>query len=331
MKEGITYDDVLLMPGYSEIPSRKEDVDVSTKIGKLKLDIPIISANMDTISGPDMLIAMNALGGLGILHRFMTIEKMVETIEYLKEKHINPIVVAVGVDPRDMGRRVPAVIKAGAQGICVDVAHGHHSKVISAIEFIRPQFDGTIIAGNIATREAARDLVTAGADVLKVGIGPGSLCTTRLITGHGVPQLTAIMDVSQGITDSHPTKNIAIIADGGIKHSGDIPKALAAGANAVMIGSLFAGTNEAASKDVYRGMASREAQLDWKGKVSVVEGEVKKVKPKGPVKDVVDQLVDGIQSGLSYSGASNILELWESHKFIRITHAGLLENRPHGL
>lgn len=231
-------------------------------------------------------------------------------------------------------------MKSPIFSICIDVAHGHHDRVWNSIQKVKEAFPGRfIIAGNVATAAGAHFLYRAGAHAIKVGIGPGSLCTTRIVTGCGVPQLTALDDIVKSFNpykDSvhkgvKPPKRPQIYADGGIKNSGDIVKALAVGADAVMIGSLFAGTHEAAMRTEYRGMASKAAQVDWKGSATHVEGVSKYVPPRGSVKDIIEKLVSGIKSGFSYVGAHNIAELRENAEFIRITHSGLMENNPHGI
>lgn len=335
-RQGFTFDDVLLQPNFSDIVSRK-DISLLCKITKKRyLSIPIVSANMDTITELSMAAEMSILGGIGIIHRFMSIGDMARNCKWLSA-YTKTIAVSIGINNEDVWPRVWAALENGANILCVDVAHGHHKRVVNLIKKLKDDpriVDNNIeiIAGNVSTYEGASSLIAAGADAIKVGIGPGSLCTTRIRTGHGVPQLTAISDCYSATLGT----GIPIIADGGICSSGDIVKAMAAGADTVMIGGLFAGTNETPGDvvdgfKVYRGMASREAQMDWKGSVSVVEGEAKRVAVRGPVAPIINDLVDGIRSGFSYSGASDLYELRNKATFIQVTHATQVENLPHGL
>jgi IMP dehydrogenase len=327
----LTFEDVLIVPRYSEVRSRK-NVDTGSEIASIPLKVPIISSNMDSITEYEMAKGMGVLGGMGILHRFAHDDQIVRWIQKLVIGKC-PAVPSVGVGNLDLAK-VESYIKAGAQAICIDIAHGHTKTVIDMIKAIKNNFSIKIIAGNIATKDGALALVDAGADVIKVGVGPGSLCTTRIQTGCGVPQLTAIMEVAK--LKVNLNTNIKIIADGGIKHAGDITKALAAGADAVMIGSLFAGCTETPwinGKKVYRGMASREAQMDYKGAISndLPEGVSKYVDNKGPVEQRVKELISGLRSGMSYCGASNISELQKVAEFVKISRSGWAESLPHGL
>lgn len=354
IRTGLTYDDVLLVPKYSTISSRQEVSTDTYFTPNHPITTPIISANMDTVTSMGMANAMSALGGVGILHRFMTIEENVQDLKNIGRlpagNQIRAFSIGINDDAKD---RLDACVAAGGNVVCIDVAHGYHRKVMKMIQDVAARYpDLDIIAGNVATPNAAWDLYQSGAKTIKVGVGPGSLCTTRIVTGHGVPQLTAIMDIAEVFSSTRD--DIRIIADGGIKSSGDIVKALAAGADTVMIGSLFAGTNETPGEvqqdtkfvstelggydkpignkyKIYRGMASRQAQKDWKGYVSVIEGESKIVAYRGDVRNVFNQLVDGVRSGLSYSGAKNLHELRKNAEFIRITNSGLVESHPHGL
>jgi IMP dehydrogenase len=475
--KGLTFDDVLLVPARSPVSSR-DDVDTSTRLTKnIVLNIPVISANMDTVTEEAMAIAMAENGGLGIIHRFMTVEHQVKQVKnvkrcqgfivenpyeinlaatlseaksYMKKVNVGGLIVkdennrmvgivtsrdlmlapselkyvkdvmtefndlviaspeitpddarrmlyshrleklpvigdkgeliglitaqdvikpelypaatldekgrlrvgaAIGVGRGEM-ERAEALLGAGVDVIVLDIAHGHADHCIKMIKELKASFKNVqVVAGNIASRLGAFDLAQAGADAIKVGIGPGSICTTRIVTGFGVPQLTAILDCAQGVHESG--KEIPIIADGGIRVSGDMVKALAAGADTVMIGSLFAGTEEAPGSEVIRdgqkfkvvrGMASlgaamgrklvergedesAEDQEDW-DKV-IPEGVEAVVPYRGNVEEVLFQLVGGLRSGLSYGGAKNILELQERAEFIEITPAGVRESKPH--
>lgn len=332
LPEGITFDDILLVPSYSTIKSRGEVSIAGFLAPNYPISVPIISANMDTVTGYSMMQEMYKVGAAGILHRFMSIEEMKLIIEKLD---VSILTVSVGVGDKAK-KRVDAALETGkVNGICVDVAHGDHSQVIEIVKYITRQDVPIRIAGNIATPEAADRLCSSGANVLKVGIGPGSLCTTRVVTGFGVPQLTAISEVRTLVDSSN--YHATIIGDGGIRNSGDIVKALAFGADTVMIGSLLAGTIESPGqifegRKIYRGMASRSAQEDWKKdkKVRHIEGETKTVSLKGSVEEVINSLAAGIRSGFSYAGAKHMKDL-RSVKYRRVSHSSLAESRPHGL
>ena len=468
---GLTFDDVLLVPHRSAIQSRK---DVSTDtwvVPGMRLSIPIVSANMDTVTETRMAIAMAQLGGIGILHRFMTIEQQAECVLRVKrseslvvespltispevsveqarqrmeevdvgglmvvdednhllgivtnrdvllvprndipinqvmtprerlvvaskdetleearrklyehrieklplldadgrlaglitaqdiikiQKHPNAtkdnrghlrVGAAVGVRPEDM-ERAASCQAAGVDVLVVDIAHGHSDHVIQMVRRLKERFPSLpIVAGNVATAQGVRDLVEAGADAVKVGVGSGSICTTRIVTGFGVPQLSAILECAE----AGRALNVPIIADGGIRNSGDLTKSLAAGASTVMIGNMLAGTDESPGATVIRedrrykivrGMASLSANMDRRllasGELAIEEwGEVvpegveATVPYKGTVVDVIFQLVGGLRSGLSYAGACSIEELWQAAEFIRITPSGMQESHSH--
>ena len=467
--EGLTYDDVLLVPAYSEVLPR--DVNVSTYFSKnIKLNIPIVSAAMDTVTESTLAIAMAQEGGIGVLHKNMTIDQQAnevrkvkraengmildpvtlydnalvsDALSMMKEFKIGGIPVVnknmelVGiVTNRDLrfernqkrpvreimtkevittseftdfdkaadilqehrieklpvvnsknkliglityrdiiklkerpnackdknGRlrvaagvgvtsnlidRVDALVKAGVDAIVIDTAHGHTKGVINALKSVKQIYSEIdVIVGNIATSEAAKDLMKAGADGIKVGIGPGSICTTRVIAGIGVPQLSAVYHVGQALKGS----NIPVIADGGIRYSGDIVKALAGGANTVMAGSLFAGVEESPGETIifegrkfktYRGMGSIDAMqhgskdryfqdMEEDIKKLVPEGIVGRVPYKGTLSEVIHQMVGGLKAGMGYTGSKNIEELQKA-KFIKITQAGVMESHPHDI
>jgi len=333
-KEALTYDDVLLTPQYSDVESRKE-IYIGNFLGdgpKIKLDLPIISAPMDTVTGPDMVVAMAKAGGLGIIHRYNSIEEQCQIVKDAWEK-VETIGAAVGVTG-DYLKRASRLVHNGARVLCVDVAHGHHKLVERAIKSIKEMWGDRvhIMAGNVATLEAFNDLADWGADSIRCNIGGGSICSTRIQTGHGMPGLQTLFECAK--TD----RSTKIIADGGIRTSGDIVKALAAGADFVMLGSMLAGTDESPGEKIvtlkgvqkeYRGMASKEAQLDWRGKFSSNEGVSTLIPYKGQVEDILEDLKNGITSGLSYSGARTILELQAKAKFIRQTRASLIESSTH--
>ncbi|MDZ4676204.1 MAG: IMP dehydrogenase [Oligoflexia bacterium] len=332
---GLTFDDVLIVPAKSEVRSRRNP-QLDTQITKKqRLSIPIISSNMDTVTESQMAIAIGKLGGLGIIHRFITIQEQVHEVRKVVEAGISVVSASIGVND-DFKERAQALVKAGVTILTIDIAHGHSVSMMETLKYLKDTFsDIEVIAGNVATPEGTLDLIQAGADAIKVGIGPGSMCTTRIITGCGVPQLTAI-SMCREVSEEY---KVPLIADGGIKTSGDLVKALAAGASSVMVGSLLAGTIETPG-DIkkgfkqYRGMASKSAQVSWRGEVPegmAPEGESTMVACKGHVKDVIDELCGGLRSGMSYVNALTLQELGEKAYFIEMTPTGLRENHAHGL
>lgn len=333
--KGLTFDDVLIVPCRSDVKSRREPK-LTTKITKKReINIPIISANMDTVTEMDMAIAMSKLGGLGILHRFMSIEQQVEQMQKVKEVGAEILAASIGVSD-DFKDRAQALLKAGVHILTIDIAHGHSVQMIDTIKWIKDKnSEVEIIAGNVATPEATEDLILSGADAIKVGIGPGSMCTTRIITGCGVPQLTAVALCSE-VAQKH---NVPIIADGGLRNSGDIMKALSAGANSVMLGGMLSGVLETPGeikqgRKQYRGMASKSAQVSWRGGVPLgmaAEGEATQVSVKGPLKDVITEITGGIRSGMSYINATEVYEIKERARFMEMSHHGMAESRAHGL
>ena len=360
-KEGITFDDVLLIPAESHV--LPNEVDLSTQLApNLKLNIPLISAGMDTVTEGRMAAAMAKMGGLGVVHKNLSIQAQADEVRLAKNTPVTAedthaavdkdgkllVAAAVGVTS-DTFERAEALFEAGADAIVIDTAHGHSAGVLRKIKEIRDHFPhNTLIAGNVATAEGTRALFEAGVDVVKVGIGPGSICTTRVVAGVGVPQLTAIYDAA----DVAREFGKPIIADGGIKYSGDVVKALAAGGNAVMLGSMLSGTEEAPG-DVqqgadgrlvksYRGMGSVGAMSQQHGSSDryfqggvneanklVPEGVEAVVSYKGTVSNVVYQILGGLRSGMGYCGAENIDKLIETAQFVRISNAGLRESHPH--
>jgi len=335
-KTALTYEDILLVPQYSPVRSRR-DVDISNNLGVYPLlEYPIISAPMDTVTGVDMAVEMSRLGGLGIIHRYNTIQEQTDMVRAAKKAGAKLVGAAVGVTG-DYLERAQALVSFGADIICVDIAHGHSSSMREALEKLKQTLTTVhIMAGNVATGQGYKDLSDWGADSVKVGIGNGSICSTRIHTGHGVPSVTAILECAKmSETMLHPAK---IIADGGIKNSGDIVKALAVGADFVMLGSLFAGTKESpgelittpnGSRKIYRGMASREAQTDWRGKSSTPEGISTTIPYKGELEPLFMDLVGGIKSGFSYTGGRNISEFQARARFIQQTAAGQRESWTH--
>lgn len=359
-KKGLTFDDVLLIPAESHV--LPNEVDLSTQLAdNIKLNIPLISAGMDTVTEGAMAIAMALQGGLGVVHKNMSIQAQASEVANVKSVVVPSNATKAAVDDQnrllcaaavgvtsDTFERAEALLEAGADAIVIDTAHGHSAGVLRKIKEFREHFPKrTLIAGNVATGDATRALFDAGVDVVKVGIGPGSICTTRIVAGVGVPQITAIYDAASAAREYHKP----IIADGGIKYSGDVVKALAAGGNAVMLGSMLSGTTEAPG-DIfedngkkykrYRGMGSVGAMAQahgssdryFQGGVNeanklVPEGIEARVEYKGDVSDVVFQIDGGLRSGMGYCGAANIPELIEKAQFVQITNAGLRESHPH--
>lgn len=341
----LTYDDVLLLPQYSEVTPSKVSIEAHFT-PKIKLTVPIIASPMDTVCESKMAIAMAKLGGYGIIHRNLSIEEQVEELKtVLAAGVLSGVAVGVGSDFTD---RVKALVNNGATEICLDSAHGHTQHVIEAIHWIASNYPQVeIVAGNVATYAGVRALLEAGASTVKVGMGPGSICTTRIMSGMGVPQLTAVIE---GVRAARELGG-RIVADGGIRNSGDIVKALAVGADTVMVGSLVAGTDEAPGEIMkldgkqyksYRGMgsvaamkkgsASRYGQnSEQAAKKLVPEGVEALVPYKGSVTDLVYQLMGGLRAGLAYLGAQNLNQLNEKAEFIRISEAGVLESRPHSV
>lgn len=357
-KDALTFDDVLLVPQYSEITP--DMADVSTKLtNTFKMNVPFLSAAMDTVSEHKLVTALALAGGLGVIHKNMSIAdqakevEMVKNYEFDNEKYKRALIdkkgrlcvgAAIGVTA-DMMDRVHALMDAGVDVFVLDSAHGDSKNIINAIKNLRLEYPSMeLIAGNVATYEGALDLMKAGASAVKVGMGPGSICTTRIIAGIGVPQLQAVMDCAKASKEM----NIPIIADGGIKYSGDVVKALAAGANTVMLGGLFA-TCEEAPGDIYesngkkyrtyRGMGSIEAMAKGSTdryfqtghKKFVAEGVQGIVEVKTTVEELVSQLIGGLKAGMGYCGSKDIPTLQEKGTFIKITNNALLESHPHDI
>ncbi len=358
ISEALTFDDVLLVPAYSEV--LPGEVSLQTRLTRnIKLNIPVLSAAMDTVTGKRMAIAMALQGGLGFIHKNMSIERQAEAVKAVKsyafdgkafpravtdDKGNLLVGAAVGIG-RDIMSRVEALTGAGVDVITLDSAHGHSVRVIEALRQIKRVFPSLeVVAGNIVTARAAMDLAEAGADAVKIGVGPGAICTTRVVAGVGVPQITAIMDIYEVLKDT----DIGIIADGGIKQSGDITKAIGAGAHAVMIGGLLAGTDEALGElveidgkkyKIYEGMGSVSAmqrgskdryfQEDKNAKKLVPEGIEALTPYKGGAADVLFQLTGGLRSGMGYCGTKDIDTLRRTGRFVKISRAGLAESHPH--
>lgn len=332
---GLTFDDVLLLPSRSDVRSRRDPV-LKTKLTKsIEIDIPLMSANMDTVTEAPMAIAMAKEGGFGPIHRFMSIEAQVLEVQKVREAGVKVIGASVGVGD-DAKSRAEALVSAGVNVVVVDIAHGHSVQMLETIQWLKDRFSGLqVIGGNIAMPEAAVELVEAGADAVKVGIGPGSMCTTRIITGCGVPQLTAIAMCAQALEGT----GVPVIGDGGLRTSGDIVKAMAAGASTVMLGSMLSGCMETpgeiqGGRKQYRGMASKSAQVSWRGGVPegmAAEGESRFVNIKGHLRDAALEITGGIRSGMSYLNATSIHEIRERARFMEMSAAGAQESAAHGL
>ena len=345
IKESLTFDDVTLVPQYSSVLPNQTST--KTELSKnLKLNIPLLSSAMDTVTESKMAIAMARSGGLGIIHKNLNPKNQALQVKKIKKKNFF-VGAAVGTNEEDIDR-VYKLLESKVDLIVVDTAHGHTKKVLTIIKKIKQISKNSIVcAGNIATGKAAKFLADSGADIVKVGIGPGSICTTRLVTGIGVPQLSAVLDVKKALKN-YKTK---IISDGGIKFSGDIAKALAAGANAVMVGSLFAGTTESPGKIFnhkgklyknFRGMGSAGAMsagsadryFQEKNKnISkyVAEGVEGIVQFKGPVNKIIYQLIGGLKSSMGYMGSKTIKDLQKKSEFVKITKAGFYESAVHNV
>ena len=345
IKEALTFDDVLLLPRYSSIiPSQ---TNLTTNLSSsLKLKLPFLSSAMDTVTESTMAISMARNGGMGVIHRNLSIKKQCSEVKKVKNKK-QKVGAAIGTSKNEL-IRAKNLIDTGIDMLVIDTAHGHSKNVLKTINMIKKISKKiTICAGNIATAEAAKALYNSGADILNVGIGPGSICTTRIVAGIGVPQITAIMNVKSAVKN----KNVKIISDGGIKFSGDLIKAIAAGADAIMMGSIFAGTEESPGKKfkiknklykVYRGMGSigamssgssqRYFQKNYKDKSKFVpEGVESRVLYKGKVSDIIYQLQGGLRSSMGYIGAQYIDDVIKKSRFVKITKAGFYESMVHSV
>jgi IMP dehydrogenase len=359
----LTFDDVLLKPGYSNFA--REDIDLSTQLTKkIKLKLPLVAAPMDTVTEKSLAIALGQLGGIGFIHRNLTIAEQAKQVAAIKAKGL--LVGAAVGSSNGYEARVEQLVAARTDVILIDCAHGYAAKVVKALKYIKSHYKVEVIAGNVATLEGAKALIEAGADGLRVGMGPGAICSTRIISGMGVPQLSAILETAKVAKKF----DVPVMADGGINYSGDIVKALAAGASSVMMGRLLAATREAPGKIVqlkaaevpkrfrsivgsakaygfrqYRGMGSIGAMQqglkisseeefhgkNFQGDVLIAEGVEGLVPCSGSVADLVAQLSGGLYSGLYYVGARNIKQLWRLAKFMQITPASLQESHPHDL
>ena len=345
IKESLTFDDVLLLPKYSDVLPSETDISLSLT-SKIKLRVPFLSSAMDTVTESRMAIAIAEAGGIGIIHRNLNIKEQTKEIIKVKKKKLF-VGAAVGTNKDDIDR-AKSLIANGCDLIVIDTAHGHSKKVLKILSKLK-KLENSIpfCVGNIATAEAAKKLYNSGADIIKIGIGPGSICTTRMVAGIGVPQISAILEVKNALKK----KKVKIISDGGIKFSGDIAKALAAGADAIMMGSIFAGTDESPGKKFkfkgklykqYRGMgsigamssgsANRYFQKNFKDKSKFVpEGVEGRVEYKGSVSKIIFQLKGGLRSSMGYIGAKNLNQISKNAKFTKITKAGFYESMVHSV
>lgn len=362
---GISFDDILILPGYADFS--RSDIDLSTQLTKnIRLKIPLVSSPMDTVTENKLAIALAKVGGIGIIHRNLTVAQQSDQVRTVREEKLL-VGAAIGASA-GFEERVKALMHADVSVLLVDSAHGYAKPIIDTIRFVKKQYPKMeVIGGNVATKEGAQALIDAGADALRVGMGGGAICTTRIVSGMGVPQVTAIQETVKAAKKS----KIPVIADGAIKYSGDIVKALASGASTVMMGSYFASTVESAGRIVklkknqvphrfmsilnddideylfktYRGMGSSGAMKQgakvksedeyhgksYKDRVLVTEGVEALVPVKGTIKDVIDQAEGGIRSGMFYIGTRTIKQLWEKAQFIQITQASLTESHPHDI
>jgi len=345
IKESLTFDDVLLIPKYSDVLPSETDISLNLS-KKITLKVPFLSSAMDTVTESKMAVAIAQAGGIGVIHRNLNIRKQSQEVMKVKKKKLI-VGAAVGTNNEDVDR-ARSLIDNGCDLIVIDTAHGHSAKVLKVLSKLKKiNFNVPICVGNIATAEASKKLYNSGADIIKVGIGPGSICTTRMVAGIGVPQISAIMEVKGALKN----KKIKIISDGGIKFSGDIAKALAAGADAIMMGSIFAGTDESPGKKFkikgklykqFRGMgsigamssgsANRYFQKNFKDKSKFVpEGVEGRVEYKGNVSKIIYQLQGGLRSSMGYIGAKDINQIQKKAKFIKITKAGFYESMVHSV
>lgn len=333
MRHALTYDDVALVPQFNNIPSRTEPSLESWLTRKLKISIPLLAANMDTVISEPLAEILLAQGSIPIFHRFTPLEEQEKWVKKFKDKTF----VSCGIQRVDETRKL---LDLGALGVCIDVAHGHSDRMFRHIEELKKSHpDKEVIAGNVCTAMAYHDLVNAGADAVKVGVGPGAACTTRMVTGFGVPQFTAVQDCAR-IADK---LRVPLIADGGIRTSRDVVLALAAGASTVMVGKLFGQTLESAApkrktdryasgfEAKFRGQASADFQNEFYGGLkakTVAEGIDFWGAVSGPAEALIAQLLGGIRSGMTYGGARNIKELQRKAEFVQVTATYIQESKP---
>ena len=350
--KAVAYDDVLLVPSFSEVLSRSHP-SIETVIGRVKLLCPIISSPMDTVTEANMAIGIGSLGGMGIIHRFMTAEDQILNLRRVarassfKDNESYPIVPAIGVGKNErkrLAKIISGIKPYDLDAVAIDIANGHSLLMKDMILFVRDQLGESvdIIAGNVATGEGYHYLCDLGVNAVRVGIGGGSICKTRIMTGFGVPTLTSILDCHKVRRDNDICSNVSILADGGIRHPSDLVKSLVAGADAIVVGKVLAGTDASPSeivehlgekKKMYRGMASLEVQNDKRGGIkpgTCAEGVSTYIPYVGSLDSVINEFAGGLRSALTYAGANNIVELRKNTKFIKISSSGLSESHAFG-
>ena len=333
----ICFDDILMVPQYSEVVSRS-CVDFKMPIGGYTwLDLPVIASPMDTVCEKDMAIAMAESGGIGIIHRFLSVKDQIKMVKEVFNHNDLGLPVGAALSSTFIEEHVDKLIKAGASILLIDTANGHSKMAIDATIRLKSLVGDSvhIMAGNVSTAEGYVALDAAGADSVRVGIGGGSMCTTRIVSGHGIPTLSSIINVREARDKFN--LNAGIVADGGIRNTGDMVKAFAAGADSVMLGSMLAGTDESPGSlhfkgnekfKVFRGMASKEANKDKD--IAVAEGISTKIAYKGPVKDIIKDIVGGLGSGCSYSGVDFLHDLYKDSMYTRVSPLSVKESLPHG-
>lgn len=348
VKDGLTFDDILILPGYTDF--KRQEVNLTTKLhDRIVLKLPVISSPMDTVTEEAMALHLARVGGLGIIHRNLSIPAQAGMVANVKKEGLL-VGAAVGIGS-DFEERVSTLVQAHADVLVIDSGHGNTKFMVDAIGFIKKSYPKAVVmAGNIATSDGAKRLIAAGADILRVGMGPGSICTTRIITGMGVPQITAIEEARKAVKAMKAIQ-VTMIADGGIRQIGDMAKALAVGAHAVMLGSLFAGFDESPGDVVtvngkkyksYRGMGSVAAMKqgsaerygqtrDTSERKLIPEGVEGLVGYKGPVAQYLDQITGSLRSSLYYIGARTIPEFHKKAQIVKITPASMAESRPHSI
>tara|TARA_Y100001972_G_scaffold129049_1_gene193737 strand:+ start:7946 stop:8986 length:1041 start_codon:yes stop_codon:yes gene_type:complete len=338
MKEVKGFDDFLLVPQYSDIESRSE-INTQVKVGDLLLGTPIIASPMSTVTEAYMINALTNLNTLGIIHRYNTVSFQKKLLSFIQDNDFKSAAIGVTGDYKE---RLEELVSEGLRFVCIDIAHGDHILMKNAIEYVKSKYPELfVIAGNISTSSGYERLSSWGADAIRLSVGSGSICTTRIQTGHGIPTMQAIINAytsKKRLMDENKHAAL-IVADGGIKNSGDIVKCLAVGADLVMLGSMLSGTKESPGKVIimpdgtkskrYNGMASKAAQRNWKGSYSSVEGVSSVVPYKGTVAKVIREIMSNVRSGMSYSGARNLEELRNKAQFVLQSSASTIESGPH--
>lgn len=345
-EKAMCFDDILLIPSSNSMVKSRYSVDLSMKLGNinnlsamLQLKLPIIASPMDTVCEWQMASILSKNGALGIIHRFMNIEKRIDHLN--KVEGLKGIAISL-LEAKDK-ILIQSLLDTGVRVLCIDTANGHANRAIDAVSVLRTIVpnDIHIMCGNVSTQMAFSELLLAGADSIRVGIGGGSACTTRIVSGHGMPTLSSIIDCKENNKNNYKSQICSIIADGGIRNTGDMVKAFASGANAIMLGSLLSGYDESPGEIIhdslgrpvkeFRGMASKEAQENWLGGVSVSEGISTVVPYKGKVEDFLRNILGGIGSGCSYSGVDNLNELYDNSEFVEVSSNSIHESNPHAI